>query len=148
MQNASRNFNDGDVVSVVDTWGGKAIATTARILHVSKRKKKFMAVLSEDTYRRYDFADYGRIIFDTAEEAKNVADKIPVPGTIVYILKRGKIHEERVIDVCSKHNKEGVADIIIKLVEDEEAYITANISIKQIGEVLFSSKEDAEKNKK
>ena len=83
-----RDFKVNQTVYLVDYWGTsngtQAFETEAKILQVDEESKTFDAVLYGDTYQRYSFEDYGRLIFDTAKEANEAAGKLPKPGSVVY----------------------------------------------------------------
>ena len=64
-----RDFKVNQTVYLVDYWGtsngSQAFEAQAKILQVDEENKTFDAVLYGDTYQRYSFEDYGRLIFDT-----------------------------------------------------------------------------------
>lgn len=83
-----RDFKVNQTVYLVDYWGSQAFESQTKILQVDEENKTFNAVLYGDTYQRYSFEDYGRLIFDTVEEANEATGKLPKPNSVVYQKKR------------------------------------------------------------
>lgn len=96
-----RDFKVNQTVYLVDYWGTnngtQAFEAQAEILHVGEKNKTFNAVLYGDTYQRYSFEDYGRLIFDTEEEAAEAADKLPKPKSIVYQKIGKRVYKKRFV---------------------------------------------------
>ena len=146
MKNAlKRNFKEGQYVYVVDYWGTKngtqAFETGAEILEVDEKNQSFIAVLYGDTYNTYSFNDYGRLIFDTPNEAAEAADKLPKPQTTVYQVIGKRVYKKIATDIFGKYLN-GVYDLVICLNRGKA------ISTKEIGHSLFLNEFDARKNKK
>ena len=135
-----REFKVNEKVSVVDYWGAdegpQALATTAEILQVDEENKTFDAVLYGDTYQRYSFEDYGRLIFDTAKEAAEAANKLPKPKSVVY-QKIGKRVYKKTVSGIGGHYVDNVYDLKICLNEGKD------VSTKEIGISIFLNKSEA-----
>ena len=74
MENSlKRNFKVGECVYVVDYWGTdngtQAFEAQANILKVDVTAETFTAELYGESYLKYSFKDYGRLIFDTSAKA-------------------------------------------------------------------------------
>ena len=132
-----RDFKVNQTVYLVDYWGTnngtQAFEAEAKILQVDEENKTFDAVLYGDTYKRYSFEDYGRLIFDTAKEANEAAGKLPKPN-VIYVndayTKNTGIEKSRVLH----HN---VYDLIIRLNKGKD------VSTKEIGISIFLNESDA-----
>ena len=131
-----RNFEVDQIVYLVDYWGSEAFETQAKILQINEKEKIFYAVLYGDTYKRYSFEDYGRLIFDTAEEAIEAASKLPKPKSVVYQKIGKKVYKKTVLGI-SGHYIDGVFDLIISLNRGN------NVSAKEIGISIFLNESDA-----
>ena len=74
-----RMFHEEEEIYVVDYWssnlGMQAFEAYAKIYKVDPEKEIFAAVLYGDTCQTYSFKDYGRLIFDTHDEAYEAAKK-------------------------------------------------------------------------
>ena len=81
-------------------------------MHVDEENKTFDAVLYGDTYQRYSFEDYGRLIFDTAKEANEAAGKLPKPQSVVY-QKIGKRVYKKTVSGIGGHYVDNVYDLKI-----------------------------------
>ena len=101
-----RDFKVNQTVYLVDYWGTnngtQAFEAEAKILQVDEENKTFDAVLYGDTYKRYSFEDYGRLIFDTAKEANEAAGKLPKPKSVVY-QKIGKRVYKKTVSGINEH---------------------------------------------
>ena len=135
-----RDFKVNQTVYLVDYWGtnngSQAFETCAEILHVDKKSKTFNAVLYGDTYQKYSFEDYGRLIFDTAEEAVKAANKLPKPKSVIY-QKIGKIVYKKTVLGIDGHYVDGVYDLKILLNKGKD------VSTKEIGISIFLNESDA-----
>ena len=105
-------------------------------MQVDKKNKIFLAVLYGDTYQRYSFEDYARLIFDTAEEANEAASKLPKPKSVVY-QKIGKRVYKKTVCCIGGHYVDNVYDLLICLNKGK------NISTKEIGISIFLNQADA-----
>ena len=142
MSNAcKRDFYERQIVYLVDYWSSEACAARGQILQVDKANNTFVAVLYGDTYQRYSFNDYGCLIFDTAEQAGNAANKLPRSGTTLY-QKIGKRVYKKISDGISGHYVNDVYDLVICLNKG------GKVSIKEIGKSIFLNEADARENKK
>lgn len=146
MKNAcKRNFKEGQIVYLIDCWGTnigmQAFAEKAEILSVDEKNQRFVALLYGDTYQKYSFKDYGRLIFDKREEASEAADKLPKPTSFVYRVKDKKICKENVFGIYNEYI-DGVTDLVIRLEGGE------NVPIENIGSEIFLKESDASRNKK
>ena len=135
----NREFKVNQTVYLVDYWGTKngsqAFEVQAKILRVDKKKKNFDAVLYGDTYQKYSFEDYGRLIFDTAEEAAEAANKLPKPKSVVY-QKVGKEVCKKTVLGIDGHYVDGAYDLKIRLSGGKDA------STKEIGISIFLNESD------
>ncbi len=140
-EKGKRDFKVKQTVYVVDCWGAKngmqAFEAYAKILYVDEKKRNFNAVLYGDTYQRYSFEDYGRLIFDTKEEAKEAADKLPKPKSVVYQKIDEKTYKRTVCGIYG-HYVGNVYDLVIRFEDGKE------VSTKEIGISIFLT-ESAEK---
>ena len=140
-EKGKRDFKVKQTVYVVDCWGAKngmqAFEANAKILYVDEKKRNFNAVLYGDTYQRYSFEDYGRLIFDTKEEAKEAADKLPKPKSVVYQKIDEKTYKRTVCGIYG-HYVGNVYDLVIRFEDGKE------VSTKEIGISIFLT-ESAEK---
>ena len=129
-------------VYVIDHWGyikgAKAIVTRATILEVDYKNKNLVALLYGDTYNRYKFEDYGRLIFNTEQEANTFANKIPDPGSIIFQIIGRKVYSKAIRNILGK-NEEGFYDLIIEFDRG------SCISTKELGHTIFSRREEARK---
>lgn len=146
MKNAlKRNFKKGQCVYVVDYWctsnGTQAFEARAEILEVDEKKLTFFAVLYGDTYKTYSFKDYGRLIFDTSNEAIGAANKLPKPKTIVYQIIGNKVYKKLALGIDGQY-MDGTYDLVVRLNKGKD------VSIKEIGHSLFFNESDARENKK
>lgn len=142
MSNAcKRDFYERQIVYLVDYWSSEAWSARGQILQVDKANNTFVAVLYGDTYQRYSFNDYGRLVFDTAEQAGNAANKLPREGDTLY-QKIGKKVYKKISRGISGHNVDGTYDLVICLNKG------GNVSIKEIGKSIFLNEADARENKK
>lgn len=139
-----RNFEEGQHIYVVDYWGTnegtQAFEAGATILKVDEKKQIFLAILYGDTYQTYSFMDYGRLIFDTQNEAVEAADKLPKPKSIVYQLIGKRVYKKLALGIGGQH-MDGTYDLVVHLNKGKD------ISTKEIGQSLFLSESDARKNK-
>ena len=135
-----RDFKVNQTVYLVDYWGtnigSQAFEAQAKILQVDEENKTFDAVLYEDTYQRYSFEDYGRLIFDTAEEANEAAGKLPKPKSVVY-QKIGKRVYKKTVCGIGGHYVDNVYDLIVRLNKGKA------VSTKEIGISIFLNESDA-----
>ena len=135
-----RNFKVNQIVQLVDYWGAsngtQAFEARAEILQVDKKNETFDAVLYGDTYQRYSFKDYGRLIFDTEEKATEAANKLPKPKSGVY-QKIGKRVYKKVVLGINGHYVDDVYDLIICLNKGND------VSTKEIGISIFLQESDA-----
>ena len=145
---SKRTFEKGKCVYVVnyrDTEDGtRASDAEAKILRVIKENETFRAVLYGDTFKVYSFKDYGRLIFDTRNEAIEAADKLPKPKTTVYQRIGKKVYKRLVEGIggnCANEKFEMVVpfDLVVHLNKGK------SVSTKEIGHTLFLSKADARK---
>ena len=97
-------------------------------------------VLYGKTYQIYSFEDYGRLFFDTPEEAAKAANSIPKPGAIVVQITKKKVYKKVVIAIYGRYT-DGVYDLVICLNRGKA------VSTKELGKTLFLNELDA-KNKK
>ena len=136
MSQVKREFNKNEDVFVVDYWGTEkgaaAFSARAHIIEVDEENRMFIGVLYGDTYQRYSFSDYGRIVFDTSIEANKAASKLPKPGDIIYQKVGNKVYKKEVHSISGGHVN-GVYDLEICFKKGK------NISIKEFGVTLFAS---------
>lgn len=141
----NRDLKKGQCVYVVDYWGtsngSQAFEARAEVLEVDEKNQTFLAVLYGDTYQKYSFRDYGRLIFDTSDEAINTANNLPKPQTTVYQIIGNRIYKKRVLGIYGQ-NVDGTFDLVVCLNKGKE------VSIKEIGQSLFLNEFDARENKK
>ena len=143
MTNAlKRCFKEGERVYVVDYWGTRngtqAFEAQAKILTVDVKAKTFTAVLYGDTYQKYSFKDYGRLIFDTSAEATQAANSLPRPKTRVYQIIGKKVYKKHVEGISGQYTN-GTVDLVIRLNQGED------VSTKELGHSLFINESDARK---
>lgn len=135
-----RDFEVYQTVYLVDYWGtdngSQAFETQAKILQVNKDDRTFDAVLYGDTYQRYSFKDYGRLIFDTAKEAAEAANKLPKPLSVVY-QKIGKRVYKKTVSGIGGHYVDNVYDLKICFNKGKD------ISTKEIGTSIFLNESEA-----
>ena len=135
-----RDFEVYQTVYLVDYWGtdngSQAFETQAKILQVNKDDRTFDAVLYGDTYQRYSFEDYGRLIFDTAKEAAEAANKLPKPLSVVY-QKIGKRVYKKTVSGIGGHYVDNVYDLKIRFNKGKD------ISTKEIGTSIFLNESEA-----
>jgi len=135
-----RDLKANQTVYLIDCWGtyngSQAIGAQAKILQVNEKHKMFLAVLYGDTYQRYSLEDYGRLIFDTAEEAAEAADKLPKPKSVVYQKIGKRVYKKTVCCVGSRY-VDNVLDLFIRFNKGKE------VSTKEIGISIFLSESDA-----
>lgn len=147
MENAlKRRFKQGESVYVVDYWGTsngamQALAVGAAIVKVNEKDKTFTAILYGDTYRTYSFKDYGRLIFDTFNEAARAAGKLPKPQTTVYQVIGKRVYKKLVKSIYERYT-DGAFDLVVEFNKGKE------VSTKEIGHSLFLSESDARESKK
>lgn len=144
---SKRDFKVDQTVYVIDYWvtndGIQASEAHAKILLVDEKNKTFNATLYGDTqqrystdgYIKYSFKDYGRLIFDTEKEAKEAADKLPKPKSVVYQKNGNRICKKTVYGIGGCY-VDGAYDLIIRFKGG-----TA-ISTKEIGISIFLNKSD------
>ncbi|MBP3255668.1 MAG: hypothetical protein J6M60_04175 [Clostridia bacterium] len=141
-ESLKRILEKDKVVYVIDYWGytkgSKAIVTSATILDVDYKHKILVALLYGDTYNRYKFEDYGRLIFNTETEANTFASKIPDPGSIIFQIIGTKVYSKSVRNIRGK-NDEGCHDLVIEFDRG------SCISTKELGHTIFSKREEARK---
>lgn len=135
-----RDFKVNQTVYVVDYWGtnngSQAFEAQAQILKVHEEFKTFVAVLYGDTYQRYSFEDYGRLIFDTKDEAKKAANKLPKPKSIVYQIIGKRVYK-KIVTGIDGHYFDDVYDLILRLNKGSA------VSTKEIGISIFLNESDA-----
>lgn len=146
MNNAfERNFKEGQWVYVVDYWGTnnemEAFGVRAEILVVDEKNQTFGAVLYGDTYKKYSFKDYGRLIFDTLNEAIGAARQLPKPKTTVYQIIGNKVYKKLALGICEQYKNKNF-DLVVRLNRGKD------VSTKEIGHTLFLNESDAKQNKK
>ncbi len=140
-----RDFKVGDSVYVVDYWdtdkGCAAFEAHAEIVQVNKESESFLAVLYGDTYRTYSFKDYGRLIFDTKQQAISAANAVPKPTSIVYQIIGNRLYKKTVLNIYDSRIN-GVTDLVMYLNVGKE------VSIKEIGITIFTNEQQARKSVK
>ena len=133
-------YEVGDYVYAVDYWGmnnaTQAFVTQAEILEIDAIANTFTAVLYGDTYQKYSFKDYGRLIFDTLVKANEAADSLPKPKTTVYQIIGRKIYKKTVEGIGGQYI-DGTYDLVLHLNKGKD------VSIKKIGHSLFIKESDA-----
>ena len=139
LTECKRTFKVNQTVYVVDYWGTdngtQAFEARAVIIEIDENNMTFGAILYGDTYQRYRFKDYGRLIFDTKEEAVIAANKLLKPGSFVYQRIGKKTYKKEVLGI-SGHYVGNVYDLIINLDGGQD------ISTKEIGVSIFLNKSD------
>ena len=142
MSGERNNFKVGKYVYVVDWWGTsdgmQAITVRAKILDIDVNAGTFFALLYGDTYVKYSFKDYGRLIFDTQKEAVIATNKLPKPKTTIFQRIGKRVYKKVVKGIGSRYN-DGIYDLIILLNRGQD------ISTKEIGHSLFLNESDARK---
>lgn len=135
-----RTFETNEVVYVVDHWGTDigqmAFSARAEIIRVDESKKIFLAVLYGDTYEEYSFKDYGRLIFDTKNEADEAASKFPRPLSVVYQKDDKNVSKKTVIGIIGRY-VDRILDLFIKFDDETE------VSSKELGVSIFTKESDA-----
>ena len=135
-----RDFKVNQTVYLVDYWGtnngSQAFEAEAKILQVNEENKTFDAVLYGDTYQRYSFEDYGRLIFDTAKEAAEAANKLPKPLSVVYQKIGKRVYKKTVCGIYG-HYVDNVYNLIIRLNKGKD------VSTKEIGISIFLNESEA-----
>ena len=135
-----RDFKVNQTVYLVDYWGtnngSQAFEAQAKILQVDEENKTFDAVLYGDTYQRYSFEDYGRLIFDTEKEAIEAAGKLPRPKSVVY-QKNGKRVYKKTVCGISGYYVGDAFDLIICFNKGKD------VSTKEIGISIFLNESEA-----
>lgn len=143
MSQVKRNFEKNDEVYVVDYWGtskgAAAFSARALIIDVDEEKQTFIGVLYGDTYQRYSFADYGRLIFDTSIKANEAASKLPKPGDIVYQKIGNRVYKKEVYSIGGRYVND-VYDLKICFKRGKD------VSTKEMGVTVFID-EAAARNK-
>lgn len=89
-----------------------------------------------DTYQRYSFEDYGRLVFDTEKEANKAAGKLPKPKSVVY-QKIGKRVYKKTVSGIGGHYVDNIYDLLIRLNKGQD------VSTKKIGISIFLTEADA-----
>lgn len=140
----NRKFKEGEEVYVVDWWGTskgtQAFEAAAEIIEVEE--ESFLAVLYGDTYQRYSFKDYGRLIFDDKDEAEKAAEKLPKPGSTVWLIDEDyNISKSKVKGIEGGYFDE-IFNLTIEL-EDNKS-----ITTDRIGTEVFLSEESVKEKKK
>jgi len=140
-----RDFEVNQTVYLVDYWGTRdgtqAFEAKAEILKVDEQNKNFSAILYGDTLQRYSFEDYGRLIFDTVEEAVEAADKLPKPKSVVYQKIGKRVYKKTVLGIYGRY-VDGVYDLMIDLNRGK------NVSTKELGISIFLNESEARHIKK
>ena len=119
----------------------QAFKTWAKIFEIDESKQVFSAFLYDDTYKVYSFKDYGRLIFDTSNEAEEAAERLPKPQTIVFQVIGKKVYKKIVIGIDEQYT-DGVYDLVVCLNKGKD------VSTKEIGHSLFINESDARKQHK
>lgn len=139
-----RKLKKGNLIYVVDyreiNESEEAYVTRAYIFEVDEESETLGVVLYGKTYQIYSFEDYGRLFFDTPEEAAKAANSIPKPGAIVVQITKKKVYKKVVIAIYGRYT-DGVYDLVICLNRGKA------VSTKELGKTLFLNELDA-KNKK
>ena len=135
-----RSFKRGESVYIVDYWGTKngsqAFETIADVFNVDKENETFDAVLYGDTYQTYSFKDYGRLVFDTEDEATAAADRLPKPKTTVFQVIGKRVYKKMVEGVTGQYT-DGTYDLIVCLNKGKA------VSTKELGRSLFINESEA-----
>lgn len=95
-----------------------------------------------DIYNTYSFKDYGRLIFDTSNEAFDAANKLPKPKTLVYQIIDNKVYKKLGLGIHGQEDVDGIYDLVVLLNKGKD------VSTKEIGHSLFLNESDARENKK
>jgi len=138
MSDSKRIFEVGQTVFIIDYWGtgngeAQAFETQAEIRYVNQEKQILGAVLYGDTYQIYSFNDYGRLIFDTLDEAKENTNKLPKPNSVVFEKIGNQVCEQIVLGITGEKIN-GTYDLMVRLKNGK------NVSIKEIGISIFLTK--------
>ena len=139
-----RKFEEGDLVYVVDYWKSNVTQTFsvfAEIIQVDNKTKTFTAVLNGNTFRTYSFKDYGRLIFNTLDEANKAVKSFPKAKKTVYQIINQKIYR-RTVERISGYSTDIGFDLVLYLDNGKR------ISTKELGHSLFIKKSDAKKKNK
>lgn len=96
----------------------------------------FDAVWCRDTYKRYSFEDYGRLIFDTAKEDAKAANKFPQPKSVVYQKIGKRVYKKTVLGI-DRYYVDEVYDLKIRLSKGK------GVSTKEIGISIFFNESNA-----
>ncbi len=135
-----RDFKVYQTVYLVDYWGTdngtQAFEALGEILKVDEEHKTFDAVLYGDSYRRYSFKDYGRLFFDTEQEATEAARKLPKPKSVIYKKIGKRVYKRTVLNI-NGHYVDGVFDLILRLNRGKD------VSTKEIGISVFLNEAEA-----
>ncbi len=135
-----RGFKVGESVYVVDYWGTgngcAAFEAYAEIIRVDKNS--FLAVLYGDTYKTYSFEDYGRLIFDSKQQAIKAANAIPKPTSVIWQIIGRRVYKKTVLNIYDRCIN-GVTDLVMDLNRGKE------VSIKEIGITIFTDEQQARK---
>lgn len=115
----------------------QAFQIQAKILKVDSNLEIFTAVLNENLCEIYNSKDYGRLIFDTSEEAEKAARRLPKPGKTIYQIIGKKVYKKTVTGIKSQY-LEGTLDLVICLNRGKD------VPIKEIGNSVFFSREDSQ----
>ena len=145
MSQVKRNFKKNDEVYVVDYWGtskgAAAFSARALIIDVDEEKRTFIGVLYGDTYQRYSFEDYGRLIFDTSIQANEAASKLPKPGDTIYQRIGSRVYK-KTADSIGGGYVDDVYDLKICFKQGK------CVSTKEMGVTVFLDEAAARENKK
>ena len=140
MSQKKRNFKENEEIFIVDYWGTEkgsaAFSVRALVIDVNEEKQTFCGVLYGDTYQKYSFADYGRLIFDTSIEANAAASRLPKPGDIVYQRIGGRVYKKEVNFISGGHVNE-VYDLKICFKRGR------GVSTKEMGVTVFLNESEA-----
>jgi len=136
-----REFKVKDIVYLADYWGVQASRVRGRIVKVDEKKQTFDVIIYGDIYQRYKFEDYGRLVFDTPEEAEAVAEKLPKPDSFVYQKIGNRVYRKKVVGITGRYFDNGY-DLIIVLNKGK------SVSVKELGISLFLNESDARQSKK
>lgn len=135
-----RKFHVGEIVYVIDCWDNKngmqAFGAHAKIMEVNEENHSFVAILYGNTRQRYNFYDYGRLIFDTEYEVINAVEQLPIPTSKIYHVIGKRVFQRTVIAVQDKIVN-GYTDMVLKFDKGKD------ISISQIEKTVFLSENAA-----
>ena len=135
-----RVFKVAEIVYVIDYWeteyGNRFFGVKAEVLSVNEEDQTFRALLYGDTIQTYRFSDYNHIVFDTIQEANEVARKLPKPKDKVYLFTPKSVKKMTVIDIGGKGYTRGM-ELNVCLNN------RAEISINEIGKKIFLDEEEA-----